>query len=210
MTISTPQSLEIEIDAQLAAAAGKTTEIARVQTAVDQMTVELAEFDSRILVADEQAAKLELQARLDGTKAPKPSAEGDALHGAHRRLSAAIVAAKGMQTVLAAERDEAIATATLLAKTIANNEFEEQSKRVAAAWAAYAVAFSEYSASAFASGQPFGWNGGATFGDEGLKYEAVEGQRIRVLDYDQQVYQAAIGRSNGQRVMARIDAARLP
>jgi hypothetical protein len=210
-TPQTPQSLETEVDAQLAVAAGKTTEIARVQAAIDSMVVELAELDSRILIADENAAKLELDARLSGSKPPKASGEADTLHGAHRRLSSAIAQAKTLQAALAAERAEAFATATQLSKSIAGLEYSEKSREVAAAWNNFHTVFEDFSAAALHAGVPAGWNGHANFSPyEGMRVEAIEGARVKLPDHDQGKFNDAIGRSNAGRVQAKIDAVRLP
>jgi hypothetical protein len=208
-TPQTPQSLEVGIDAELGVAAAKQSEIARVELAIGQMQTELDSLDGRIAAADAEGAAAELKARLDGGKPPKASSESDSLHGSRRRLLAAVEAARAMQNTLAGQRDEALKVADMLARNIASIEFAEQSRRVADAWVAYGAAFADYSAAAVSAGQPFGWAGNVAFSpQEGLKYEACEGQRIRVLDYDQHVYQAAIGRSNAGRVQAKIDASR--
>ena len=214
-TTQTPEQIEnnpeTEIDRQLAAASVKTAEITRVQTAIDQMQAELGALDGRIAIADVAAADGELKARLDGVKPPKVNGESDTLHGSRRRLLAAVEAAKAMQADLAAQREEAFDTASMLAKNIASQEFADQAKRVADAWSVFLVAFGDYSAAAQHAGVTYaGWDGPANYSQfENLRVEAIEGVRVKIPDRDNQAYSAAIGRSNSGRVLAKIDAARL-
>ena len=208
----TAEQIEAEIDQQLAVAAAKQSEIARVQTAIDQMQTELDSLDGRVAAADAEAAAAELKARLDGGKLPKASGESDSLHGSRRRLRAASTAARDMQAALAGERDDALKFADVLAKTIASQEFEVQTKRVVDAWSAFLVAFSDYSAAAQHAGITYaGWDGPANYSQfDNLRVEDIAGVRVKLPDRDNQAYSAAIGRSNSGRVLAKIDAVRMP
>lgn len=204
-TTTTTTEIERQVDEHLAAAHAKTLETDRIAAAVADMGQELATLDSKIMDASEELAAADLKARLDGAKAPKPSPELDGLHGQRRRLEGALAAADAALATLAGERSESLAVAGRLGKLLAQSEFETKASQLARAWQDYYKLFSEYSAAAHLAGAQVGWNGPPAQFD-GMRFEAIEGQRCNTPDYDPNAFRDAITRSNAARVLSKIPA----